>query len=396
MKRYTGDRDQADTDTDFDPFEVIEDGSKNQREESDALLVIDGNEKDLQLLYAIDPHERYMREIFQYPLFSLDEEYEKAMAIFTLRKKIEKLKVLLNRSNGGKSRIQKSTLGTLEMKYARLRGEFAERNLRLVIFVARRIKNASHSTILFNDLVSEGNCGLLHAIDKFEPQRRCKFSTYAYPSILQRILRCIQNDRTDVRVPVHIQELSRKLKTIKKRLAMQLQRQPTEEEVAKEVGVKPERARDYLAIMGARYFHIDQPLPGVDDDNLFASVVDSALSPEQRIVRRDTRQRVIATIQILLDGLDERTQTVMKKRVGFCCDRQSLEEIGKHFNVTRERIRQLEKKGWERIRVHLCRLNQDRINGMITIPHVELLETLTKINPRRIQFTFRCIAHFLS
>ena len=221
-----------------------------------------------------------------------------------------------------------------------------ESNLRLVVHIAKRF-NSRSSAINFLDLIQEGNFGLMKAVDKFEYQRGYKFSTYATWWIRQAITRAIADQGRTIRVPVHMIETINKLSRTMRRLIQQKGREPTPEEVAKEMGTTVSKVRDVLRV-SQEPVSLETPIGEEEDSHLFDFIEDKEMkSPLSEAALNVLKDRV----ETILHTLDEREQMIIRLRFGIAdgCPR-TLEELGSIFKVTRERIRQIEAGALRKLR----------------------------------------------
>ena len=259
-----------------------------------------------------DPVKIYLKEIGNYPLLSMDEEVE-------LAKKI---------AEGDQYATDRLT----------------ESNLRLVVSIAKKYVGRGLS---FLDLIQEGNLGLIKAVDKFDYSKGYKFSTYATWWIRQAITRSIADQSRTIRIPVHMSEVINKAYRISRSLLQELGREPTEEEIAKEMNLPVEKVREIMKI-SADPISLDTPIGEEDDSHLGDFIKDDTImGPEDAAAYTMLQDQ----IQKLLTTLSEREQRVLILRFGLLDGRtRTLEEVGKEFNVTRERIRQIEAKALRKLR----------------------------------------------
>ncbi len=259
-----------------------------------------------------DPVRMYLKEIGKVPLLSADEEIE-----------------LAQRMEEGDEDAKK---------------RLAEANLRLVVSIAKRYVGRG---MLFLDLIQEGNLGLIKAVEKFDYRKGYKFSTYATWWIRQAITRAIADQARTIRIPVHMVETINKLIRVSRQLLQELGREPTPEEIAEEMNMPVERVREILKI-SQEPVSLETPIGEEEDSHLGDFIQDDNVP-----VPADAAAFSLLKEQLneVLGTLTEREQKVLRLRFGLDDGRaRTLEEVGKEFNVTRERIRQIEAKALRKLR----------------------------------------------
>lgn len=294
-------------------IEVVSEDESDNAEEEDGSG--DTSVEELTLSKDIkinDPVRMYLKEIGRINLLTSDEEFEYA---------------------------QRAVEGDEEAKKA-----LAESNLRLVVSIAKRYVGRG---MLFLDLIQEGNIGLMKAVDKFDPTKGYKFSTYATWWIRQAITRAIADQARTIRVPVHMVETINKLARIQRQLTQELNREPTDEEIAKKLGISIEKVREVYKI-SQEPVSLETPIGEEDDSHLGDFIKDErTMGPEEFT----TQEMLKEELDGVLLTLTEREEKVLRLRFGLDDGQcRTLEEVGQIFGVTRERIRQIEAKALRKLR----------------------------------------------
>ena len=297
-----------------------------------------------------DPVRMYLKEIGKVPLLSADEEIELAQNMEDGAVAIEKINVLKGRLDGASEEEKaeiKEEIKTLQRdvdKGADAKKRLAEANLRLVVSIAKRYVGRG---MLFLDLIQEGNLGLIKAVEKFDYKKGYKFSTYATWWIRQAITRAIADQARTIRIPVHMVETINKLIRVSRQLLQELGREPSPEEISKEMSMPVERVREILKI-SQEPVSLETPIGEEEDSHLGDFIKDDNVP-----VPADAAAFTLLKEQLeeVLGTLTEREQKVLTLRFGLEDGRaRTLEEVGKEFNVTRERIRQIEAKALRKLR----------------------------------------------
>jgi RNA polymerase primary sigma factor len=292
----------------------------------------------------------YLKEIGKVPLLSAEEEIDLAREMeegAVASEKIHLLKKHMDEMSDEEKEETKEELKELQLaadKGADAKKRLAEANLRLVVSIAKRYVGRG---MLFLDLIQEGNLGLIKAVEKFDYRKGYKFSTYATWWIRQAITRAIADQARTIRIPVHMVETINKLIRVSRQLLQELGREPTPEEIAEEMNMPVERVREILKI-SQEPVSLETPIGEEEDSHLGDFIKDDNVP-----VPADAAAFTLLKEQLeeVLGTLTEREQKVLTLRFGLEDGRaRTLEEVGREFNVTRERIRQIEAKALRKLR----------------------------------------------
>jgi len=320
--------DYIETDLGTDNIEDIIETTKLDGIKSDDFYMMDSSDNDSEVdsesdadvestrgLAVEDPVRLYLREIGRIKLLSTNEEIELARKI-----------------------IQGGNAGAIAKR------KLVQANLRLVVSIAKKYVGRG---MLFLDLIQEGNLGLIRAAEKFDHERGFKFSTYATWWIRQAITRAIADQARTIRIPVHMVETINKLKKVTRRLAQELSRKPTEEELAVEMGVSISKLREIVKI-AQEPLSLETPIGKEEDSRLGDFIEDKEADAPIKTVASELLREDLAEV---LCTLSPRERDVLRLRFGMDDGRQrTLEEVGQLFGVTRERIRQIEAKALRKLR----------------------------------------------
>jgi len=287
-----------------------------------------------------DPVRMYLKEIGQVPLLDTRQEVRIAARV---RRGVEAQADLEDRSVKREPE-ETARLRRLARDGERAKEELTQANLRLVVSIAKRYVGRG---MLLLDLVQEGNLGLMRAVEKFDHTKGFKFSTYATWWIRQAITRAIADQARTIRIPVHMVEAMNRVKRIQRQMHQELEREPTVEELAAEVDLPIDRVREILRI-SLDPLSLDTPVGEEDESNLGDFIEDqNAIAP----VDAAARHLLTSAVSEVLHELTEREQEVVRLRFGLDDGRpRTLEEVGRSFGVTRERIRQIEAKTLAKLR----------------------------------------------
>ena len=299
-----------------------------------------------------DPVRMYLKEIGKVPLLSAEEEIELAQKMEAGAVATEKIQIMKSRIE--EEEVEESEIEELTEEIKNLQKDvdfgseakkrLAEANLRLVVSIAKRYVGRG---MLFLDLIQEGNLGLIKAVEKFDYRKGYKFSTYATWWIRQAITRAIADQARTIRIPVHMVETINKLIRVSRQLLQELGREPSPEEIAAEMNMPVDRVREILKI-SQEPVSLETPIGEEEDSHLGDFIKDDNVP-----VPADAAAFTLLKEQLeeVLGTLTEREQKVLTLRFGLEDGRaRTLEEVGKEFNVTRERIRQIEAKALRKLR----------------------------------------------
>ncbi len=290
---------------------ITEDEASSDGSKKEEVLVL--NDEDLTKDVNInDPVRMYLKEIGRISLLTPEEEMDLSVRV----------------ADGDEE----------------ARNILAESNLRLVVSIAKRYVGRG---LLFLDLIQEGNIGLMKAVEKFDFGKGYKFSTYATWWIRQAITRALADQARTIRVPVHMVETINKMARIQRQMTLELNREPSDEELAKKMGISVDKVREVIKI-SQDPVSLETPIGEEDDSHLGDFIKDeSSLSPEEYATNEILKEE----IKSVLSTLQPREQQVLELRFGLIDGTSyTLEEVGKRFNVTRERIRQIEAKALRKLR----------------------------------------------
>ena len=295
----------GDTDDDIEPIDDELEKEEEENVDLDAVNLLEG-------IGTEDPVRMYLKEIGTVPLLTADEEYSLAT----------------RKANGDEDAKQR----------------LIEANLRLVVSIAKRYTGRGMS---FLDLVQEGNLGLIKGVEKFDPEKGFKLSTYATWWIRQSVTRALADQARTIRVPVHMVETINKMSKMQRKLTLELGYEPSVKELAEHLDMTEEKVQEIMQI-AREPASLETPIGEEDDSNLGDFVADSNIvSPEGNVESVMLREH----IDSLLEDLKERERQVIVLRFGLEDGHpRTLEEVGKEFNVTRERIRQIEAKALRKLR----------------------------------------------
>ena len=339
----------SDEDTTINPQEdqFFEEPDTLDEEDEEADAAIDFSDAKYLDDVSDDSVRLYLREIGKIPLLSSEEELELAQKIVANRDELEAIREQL--TDEGLPIGERHKLEAKATKLSRPKDKMAEANMRLVVSIAKRYSGRG---LDFLDLIQEGNTGLLRAVEKFDPDKGFKFSTYATWWIRQAITRAIADQARTIRIPVHMVETINKLLRTQRRMTQELNREPTMEELSAELELEPEKI-EYIMKIKQDISSLDAGVgrDGDEEDSVLADFIEDeeTISPEDSA----TNQLLKEQVQDVLSSLSDREQKIVRMRFGLDNGKShTLEEVGQEFAVTRERIRQIEAKALAKLRKH--------------------------------------------
>jgi RNA polymerase primary sigma factor len=349
-KKATAGKGEGDSELDTEeltdePEIAIEPGAAEPEDENQGFVLSDDDEDDApaqQVAVAgatADPVKDYLKQIGKVPLLNAEQEVE-------LAKRIEAGLFAEDKLNSGEKLAPKLKieLEIIAEDGRRAKNHLLEANLRLVVSLAKRYTGRG---MLFLDLIQEGNLGLIRAVEKFDYTKGYKFSTYATWWIRQAITRAMADQARTIRIPVHMVEVINKLARVQRQMLQDLGREPTPEELAKELDMTPEKVIE-VQKYGREPISLHTPL-GEDGDSEFGDLIEDS----EAVVPADAVSFTLLQEQLhsVLDTLSEREAGVVSMRFGLTDGQpKTLDEIGKVYGVTRERIRQIESKTMSKLR----------------------------------------------
>ncbi len=290
-----------------------------------------------------DPVRMYLKEIGKVPLLTADEEVTLATSMSEGNLAKERL-AEIEENNEHISAEEQAELETLVKQGENSKQKLAEANLRLVVSIAKRYVGRG---MLFLDLIQEGNLGLIKAVEKFDYTKGYKFSTYATWWIRQAITRAIADQARTIRIPVHMVETINKVIRVSRQLLQELGHDPSAEEISEEMGMPVDKVREILKI-AQEPVSLETPIGEEEDSHLGDFIPDEGASEPSEAASFTLLKEQLVDV---LSTLTPREEKVLKLRFGIEDGRtRTLEEVGKEFNVTRERIRQIEAKALRKLR----------------------------------------------
>ena len=303
------------------------------------------NDKNEKYLSTVDPVRTYLREIGRIPLLTNEQEINFAKQVqqmIALLAAKEKLAIQLKRQPTQQEWVENINIGEKSLLQQLHQGHQAKQkmiqaNLRLVVSVAKKYQRHN---LDFLDLIQEGSLGLERGVEKFDPTKGYKFSTYGYWWIRQAITRAIAEQGRTIRLPIHITEKLNKIKRIQRELTQKLGRTPTAVDIAEELSLDPKQIRDYF-LLARQPVSLELRVGSEKDTELQDVLEDDGLSPELYTDQKFLQQN----IQILLSTLTPQQREILTLRFGLTNEKElSLAEIGQRMGISRERVRQIEQQ----------------------------------------------------
>ncbi|WP_310482868.1 RNA polymerase sigma factor RpoD [Chamaesiphon sp. VAR_48_metabat_403] len=343
-----------DDDVDADDFTADADGESDVEDEDGKLGKVKASRRRVQTKkkqFTEDSIRLYLQEIGRIRLLRADEEIELARKIadlLELERMREKLLNDLDREPHDREWAQVAAMPLNQFRHRlflgrRAKDKMVQSNLRLVVSIAKKYMNRGLS---FQDLIQEGSLGLIRAAEKFDHEKGYKFSTYATWWIRQAITRAIADQSRTIRLPVHLYETISRIKKTTKLLSQEMGRKPTEEEIATRMEMTIEKLR-FIAKSAQLPISLETPIGKEEDSRLGDFIEADGEMPEDQVSKSLLRE----DLEGVLDTLSPRERDVLRLRYGLDDGRmKTLEEIGQIFNVTRERIRQIEAKALRKLR----------------------------------------------
>ncbi|NJN87632.1 MAG: RNA polymerase sigma factor, RpoD/SigA family [Leptolyngbyaceae cyanobacterium SL_7_1] len=302
-------------------------------------------------MFTADMVRTYLHEIGRVPLLTHEQEIvygKQVQQMMTLLELKEKLAAKWDREPTQQEWADQAKIGEAELTQAmrvgqRAKQKMIEANLRLVVAIAKKYQKRN---LEFLDLIQEGTLGLERGVEKFDPMRGYKFSTYAYWWIRQAITRAIAQQARTIRLPIHITEKLNKIKKVQRELTQELGHNPTPAEIAKALEIEPSQIREFL-LMARQPVSLDLKVGDNQDTELQELLEDDGPSPESFAVQESLRQ----DIEGMLAELTPQQREVLTLRYGLNDGRElSLAKVGERMNISRERVRQLERQALDHLR----------------------------------------------
>ena len=331
-------------------IDIVHESSDDDLDVKEPMIMEDIEEVDIstfdQLPASVkvdDPVRMYLKDIGKIDLLSLEQETILAREVVDGREAKARLEEIEADDQNTVSAEEYEELLDISERADAAKDKLVNANLRLVVSIAKRYLGRG---LQFLDLIQEGNMGLIKAVDKFDHQKGFKFSTYATWWIRQAITRAVADQARTIRIPVHMVETINKLVRIQRQLVQELSREPSPQEVAERMDISVEKVQQIQKI-AQEPISLESPVGEEEDSNLGDFISDPhALDPYEYTAKMKLREE----LDDVLGTLTEREERVLRLRFGLIDGRQrTLEEVGKEFNVTRERIRQIEAKALRKL-----------------------------------------------